>query len=401
MRGKNHSELKAQNMAAVKRTLYRSAPISRVQLAEALGLTPATITNLTAEMIERGEIRETETGAEKGRTSGRRPIALDLVPSRFAVLGISLGRYRTAWCVTDLRGRILLGDTEDVMPEDYGAMLEGIAKLLERVRSRCGKAWDRMLGIGIAVPGIVDSHRGVVKNHGTERYSWVDRPLGDDVSALCGLPVRVDNNVRARACAVDLFHPELRESSRIFAFCHVSWGIACPLMLGDTPFRGEDAAGGEMGKMKLQVEGGTFRTLESLAGAGVIMDRCREMMERGEVPVLSSLCAPEDMDMRCVLRAQRMGDAAVDRVLTEAMAFIGVALSNIINIIDPHLVFLSGEVFRSERNVDAVRRAVRASAFLPLSTCPRIVPVDLGELGGAVGSAACCIEKHYIRGTYG
>ena len=398
MYGKNQLEVKCQNLEAIRRTLYRSAPISRAQLAKVLHLTPATITNLVTGMIENGEVQELPCGLETEKSSGRKPIAIDLIPGRYTVFGVSLGRDETRWCITDMRGQILVCGTAPLMSEDYDAMLSQLNKLLRSVRTQYKKEWAGLLGIGLVVPGIVDSHAGVIRNHGAERISWVDQPLSEDIAAMTGLPVRMDNNVRARACAIDIFHPKLREDSDSYAFCHVSWGIACPLVLGERTFRGEDAAAGEMGKMKMLTDENEVGTLESLASADSILHTCRDRIRMGEETILTDLCPnPDDLRIHHVNAAQEKGDKLACQVLAKAMYYIGIALANIINIIDPHLVFLSGEVFKSETNVAVVKKTLMEQAFLPKGNGPRVVPVDFGDWGGAIGAAACCIEKHYIR----
>ena len=398
MHGKNHSEVKSANLEAIKRMLYKSAPISRVQLAEALELTPATITNLTAEMIAKGEVCELDVSLETGKNSGRKPIALDLIADRYSVLGISLGRDSTNWCIADMRGRILAQGSEKPMNGDYAEMLGQMQNLLQTVQTDHAEEWNRLLGIGVSVPGIVSSHEGRIKNHGQERESWVDKPMEADIAKITGLPVRLDNNVRARACAIDLFHPELLGGSSTYAFCHVSWGIACPLVLGERPFRGEDAAAGELGKMKMTVNKNETRTLESLASADSILRACRKRMRSGKETLLTRICPdPDRLLIHHVIDAQQNKDKYADKVLTQAMVYIGIGLANMISIIDPHLVFLSGEVFKSEKNAATVKKTLLEHAFLPKDSGPDIVPVDLGEFGGAIGAAACCIEKHYIR----
>ncbi|MBR0086181.1 MAG: hypothetical protein IJL98_00390, partial [Lachnospiraceae bacterium] len=117
-RGTNSTVAKQQNLEAVKRLLFRYAPISRSEMAKALGLTPATLTNITSSLLSLGMIRETE-GDEKQPTgtkkAGRKKILLDLVPDVFTVLGLSLGRDGTRYVFTDLRGNVLQEGTFEVM----------------------------------------------------------------------------------------------------------------------------------------------------------------------------------------------------------------------------------------------------------------------------------------------
>ena len=407
IRGKNLGEVKQQNLEAIKLLLYRKAPISRAELAEQLHLTPATITNITAELIARGEVRELapNDSGRIARSTGRRPIDIDIVADRYTVLGISLARDRTLWCFIDLRGNILERGEFELMSEEYAIMLHQLQGILSQLQMQYSSLWKKLLGIGISIPGIVKSHIGMLKNHGSERMSWCGKPLGSEISSFTSLPVRMDNNVRARSCAVSMFHPELLNGESTFAFCHVALGIACPLVLGNQPFRGEDAAAGEIGKMILvpdSTDAPDFAppgSLEALASVRAMLAQAQAAMLAGDAPKLLALCSrPEKLTFDLLLEAQRSGEPCARHIIGKAMNYIGIALANIVDIINPHLIFLSGKPFYVSENAAMVEQSIRAHAFLPDDDVLKVVTADLGDYGGALGAAASCIEKYFIRG---
>ena len=121
LQGKNLAKIKQQNMENIKTILYRSAPLSRAQIANQLELTPPTITNIVGELIQQGVVQELEKTEGEGRGAGRKPINIDLVPGAHLSLGVSLGRDATHYCITDLRGKVLAQGTADLMPEGAAA----------------------------------------------------------------------------------------------------------------------------------------------------------------------------------------------------------------------------------------------------------------------------------------
>ncbi len=405
--GRNNGTVKQENLEAVKLMLYRQAPISRAEIAAQLGLTPATITNITADLISQDFIEELKDDgtASQPRGTGRKPILIDLRRDRYAVLGLSLGRDGTRFSLCDMRGKVLACGSYEVMSDDYSVMLHQLQGILSLIRQEHPELWNKLLGIGISTPGVVNSHRGQVKNDMLERASWRGQPLADEISRFTGLPVRLENNVKARSTAISLFWPELLEGETTFALCHVSFGIACPFVLGNRVFKGEDAAAGEIGKMILkpdsqeEAEFGLPGSLEALSSVNAILARCRKRMRSGEETLLRDLCPdPEALRLYHVLEAQRAGDPLVCGIMAQAMFYVGVALANIVDIINPHLVLLSGPVFTNRQNADAVEKTLTRFAFLPDDDALRVVPVDMGEYAGAVGAAACCIDKYFIRG---
>ena len=403
-------------MEAVKLMLYRQAPISRAEIAAQLGLTHATITNITAALIAQGVVEEvkTDSAAPQPRGTGRKPILIDLKRDCFTVLGLSLGRDGTRFCLCDMRGRVLASGSYEIMSDDYDTMLHQLQGILSLIRQQYPEPCSRLLGIGISTPGVVNSHRGQVRNHILERQSWRGKPLAEEISRFTGLPVRLENNVKARGAAISLFWPELLEGETTFALCHVSFGIACPFVLGNRVFKGEDAAAGEIGKMILEPvanqelpenfsrENAAFAlpgSLESLSSVNAILAQCRQSMQSDRETLLHTLCPdPGDLMLSHVLEAQREGDPLVCRIMAQAMFYVGIALANIVDIINPHLVLLSGPVFTNRQNAETVEKTLTRYAFLPDDDAVRVVPVDMGEYAGAIGAAASCIEKYFLRG---
>lgn len=411
LQGKNLAKIKQQNMENIKTILYRSAPLSRAQIANQLELTPPTITNIVGELIQQGVVQELEKTEGEGRGAGRKPINIDLVPGAHLSLGVSLGRDATHYCITDLRGKVLAQGTADLMPEEYEAMVQQLLDLLTSIQQRYADLWERLLGVGITLPGIVDAHNGVIKNPGyNERQEWREKPLASRISQKIGLPVRLENNTRGRACAVSLFHSELLGDYSTFAFCYVYWGIACPLVLDNHSFRGEDAAAGEIGRMVMDPRLTTDPcsrnmpalcmpgTLESLSSVRAILTYCREALEAGKCTVLAQICKrPEKLTLEQVLRAQEKGDEAVCKIIDRGMRYLGIALANVVNFINPHLIFLSGPMFRNRRNLETVENMLRGYLFHAEDEQLNLVYIDLGDYGGALGAAACCIEKYFLR----
>lgn len=78
--------------------------------------------------------------------------------------------------------------------------------------------------------------------------------------------------------------------------------------------------------------------------------------------------------------------------------YLGIALANVVSFFNPHLIFLSGSLFCNSENVGIVRNSLHTYAFRSSDEMLRLIYVDLGEYGGAVGAAASCIEKYFLRG---
>lgn len=399
LHGRNLTRVKQQNASSIKTLLYQHGPLSRAEIAERLELTPPTITNIVAEMIQQGIVQELPPSKDVGYHSvGRKPIDVDFVLTARLALGISLGRDITHYCLTDLRGGILEQGCAPVMSERYDEMMAQLIELITRLRSQHIAEWQNVVGIGLVVPGLVDPVAGIVKNHGTERQDWCNKPLTADLSEATGMPICLENNVRGRAFALPLFRPQLVHNQSNFAFCHVSWGIACPVMLSGYMTIGEightiiDPAGPQIRNC------GKAGSLESYASLRAILERCRQALYRHEAPVLASLCRdPERLTLEQVLEAQEQQDPAVCAIVNLAMRYVGIALANIVNMLNPRLIFLSGPLFHKEENLQVVDEALHSFAFRAYDADIKLVHTDLGEYGGSVAAAAVCLKTFFIE----
>ena len=403
LQGNNLPRIKQHNLESVKSLLYRSGPLSRTAIAEALDLTPATITNIVGGLIADGVVQELSS-REMTHGVGRKPVLVDFCAGARLALGISLGRERTRCCLTDLRGKPLLQREEAPMPDDYDAMRARLLAMLPGLLADCAALGGQLVGIGLSTPGIVDAATGVMRDGMAPRASWYGRPLAQAAADATGLVVCAENDVRARAAATALFHPDVVRGCSIFAFCHVSWGIACPVILRSQLYSGETSAAGEIGHMRMERSGpalagcGRPGSLESYASVTAILEFCRRAMQTGRAPVLRALCAaPAAPTIEEVLRAQAAGDPDVCAILGTALEYLGIALGNIVDFINPRLLIVSGPLFNYAPNLDALRRAVHENAFGANNENVSIVHVDLGDYGSAAGAAAVCLEKYFVR----
>lgn len=403
LHGKNSVRIKRQNETALKLLLYRSGPISRAEIAAQLELASPTITNITAEMIREGILHELPVRAESTSNVGRKPIQLDFVSDYRYALGISVGRDLSHYSIVDLRGTPTVEETWELMPDSYDGLLDSLSRLLAHVRENYSKYWKKLLGIGLVMPGHVDPNNGVPMNCGGERTDWMGKPLALDLTNLAGVPVVCENNVRARAYAVQLFRPDLLGEENAFAFCHLNWGIACPVFLVDDP-SAQVSFAGEIGHMIMNPDGPTTRkystpgSLEVYSSVFSMLESCENAMRLGKTPILSSICSdPDHLKQEDLWTAQQLGDPIVCQVINRGMRYIGIALANVVNFMDPHLFFLSGAAFSNKDNVNTVRRSMEQYAFRAGDHELRLKTLSLGEYGGSWGAAAVCINRFFIH----
>ncbi len=395
-KGSNHQQLKKGNYHLVKKCIYQNSPISRVEVAQKLSLTTPTITGMVTELLNKGLLREIPVApGEEGKSAGRPRVMLEFVPNAYYICGVDIGPYWINYILTDLHGAIIAyRHTEETLGE-YDATLRILVKAIPDFLSHAGVSAPDLLGLGICLPGLIDGSAG--KIYTTFQPGWTEHDLSEELGNALGIPVAVENNVRARAICADLFDRSVKAEP--FAYFFVSYGVACQMIMDGKVLYGQSAAAGEIGHTVVQRGGpvcpscGNRGCLEALAGERSVLRRCRDMMESGAATVLRSLCQdPEELTMEHILKAQEQGDQAVNEVMEDVLDYLGIALANTINTISPRSVMLDGHILNSQRNQQLLLQAVQRNMFRVHMGKIHFQFLPYNTNGGARGAAAVVVR---------
>ncbi|MCB9161017.1 MAG: ROK family transcriptional regulator [Caldilineaceae bacterium] len=195
-----HQQTRSHNKQLVLRTIFEEGQISRADIARRTGLTPVTVSQLAAELIDDDLVTQIDTDVATPGRRGRNPVMLSMAADgrNLVALRIAVNEYRGA--VLDLGGNILYSRALDVGDERGDAAVLRIQELLDDV---CQHATSPLLGIGVAAPGIVDTQWGII--HRSIFFDWNDLPLGARLQERYRQPVHVANASQVAALAEYLF----------------------------------------------------------------------------------------------------------------------------------------------------------------------------------------------------
>ena len=233
--------------------------VARVQLAKELGVSPASVTTATSELIDAGLIEEVTAPREDGQGRGRPAQALGVRSASHRVAGMKLSDREHTAVIVDFAGNLI---ADDVIPRRPGAMtvpemLDAIEALFDRICAKAGLARSDISAIGIGVPGFVDSEAGMVEWSSTLTERRV--PLAAAVQVRMQLPVAVDNDANLVALAELWFGAGRGRSD--FAVVTIEHGVGMGLVLNHRIYRGARGLGLELGHTKVQLDGALCRRL--------------------------------------------------------------------------------------------------------------------------------------------
>ena len=399
-KGGNHQLLKQNNYNLIKKVIYQQSPISRVEIAQQLGLTTPTITGMVTPLINSGLLRETVATSEETKVAGRPRMMLEFVPEAHYICGVDVGPYQINYMLTDLRGNVICSRRTGQTLGEYRVTLELLSEQIPEFLKESGIAKEKVLGVGVCLPGMIDGSAD--KIYDIFHEGWTEHSLSAELGQRLGLKVEVENNVRARAICAELFDRSV--NAQPFAYFFVSYGIACQMIIDGKVLYGQSAAAGEIGHTVVQRDGpvcptcGNRGCLEALTGERAILQRCRDIMNTDASTVLKTLVAdPVDLTMDHVLEAQELGDGEVNGVVEDAIEYLGIALANTINLISPREVALEGRILSTPDNQARMLKAVEQYMFHVHTGITDFTFLPYDPERGARAAAAVVVKEFLSR----
>jgi predicted NBD/HSP70 family sugar kinase len=407
-KGSNLNLVKAHNLSAILLRLLRSEVVSRVELAKELSLSNTTITNLTAELLENQIIIEEEIEAPAKRSRVGRPRRmLRLVPSaRYAIgVHIGIGMYRVA--VTDLLANMVANQTAqfDLLspPEE---VIKEIAAVIEDVIKQSGVDRKRIIGIGVGASGLVDTIAGV--NVVATRLNWKDVPIRSLLESHLNLPISVENNVRSMALG-EAFFGTGREVD-VLAFVYGRIGVGAGFVVNGRLFRGSGAGAGEIGHTVILGQAGEICScgntgcLETLISEPVFQKQAALLAEQYPKSILAKYLDDQAAgnQIERIFAAARDGDQHTRNMIEERACYLGIALANLVNIMNPELILLGGMFAQGEDLIMPVAEAqMRSTSFAGLGENVKIAPTQFGWRAGVIGAASLALTSFFYQPAEG
>lgn len=400
--GNSLLETRRRNGILIKNKIFRTEHAMRGEIAKELGLTLPTITNSINEMIKEGVV-EPEPLPEECLSGGygRKPQMVRFRREAGYSIGIELGAYHTRAVLVNLRGEVVEERTRQKAALQYGEMLAQVTELVDEL---CGcvpslqKEEGKLIGIGIGVPGFVDTEGGTIRQN--FRVDWNGRPLGADLRERYPVPILIDNNTRFRAMGYEM---QLRGTRpKMFAYLFISRGLACPIMYNDLVLSGAGAGAGELGQTILLYAGvnGEKRTVtaDQIASESALFERCMEEMERGRLLQLKKSCRDAtELSIRQILDLQQAGDPEINALVEECIFGQALVMANVVNLLNPNTVVVDARMMSFPANREKLIRHARAHFYGMNAEDVEIRFHEYHSYDGALGAALGTIQKNFLN----
>ena len=386
--GTNLLQTRALNRRAVFDAVRRSGPVTRAELAQAIGLTVQAVSNIASELESAGLIRQ--QGKRVGQR-GQPAVELSLDPTGGYTIGLSLAYRHVVGVLVDLTGEVVVSESRDLVeraPEVTANVLSALANhLLETAKLRRETVW----GIGCSVPGTVE-HGSFWYDKVQEGEEWEKFPLAARLEELTGLRTFVENDATVAAIGERLYG--IGRIARSFFYLHFNLGVGGGLVMDGHHYRGAFGGAGEIGHMIVK-PGGRLCP----CGSRGCLEQYVSFYSAAEI-ICGPTRTPDEVPGEELAACLRNGDPRLSAWMTEAGQYLRIAIRNIEALFDPDTVVIGGGLPAElqEGLIAAANPLLPAMIHRRTSPLPRLMPAEhaseLPALGAAALPMAIAMQPH-------
>lgn len=381
MRGKNQSYLKEKNTSVILKLVRSNPGISRAEIVRVSGLTAPTVSRLADFLIQNGIIRERK---KKTKSIGRNPIGLYFNEDAFYIIGIDFSYLYVTGALINLSGKIILKQTIPINSESFSD--KDFSKVQKVIRSLMSKAGGKkILGVGFSSPGMIDHKSGVLIRI-PNFHLLKNVPVKDIIEKEFNLPTIVANDANVEA--VGEKHFGFGRDVSDFVLLHIGYGIGMGIIIDKKLYTGNFGVSGEIGHTSIdrrkgrKCDCGNRGCVELYAGLmGILSDVSNKLGKKiltvNELKMLVS-----------------NGNNETINVLKEKGKLIGYVLVNVINILAPQKVIVTGSVSSIGNPIIApIKMVVDKRSFYGIGKNIPIVLSKLGKNNTLIGAATTVLEQ--------
>ena len=321
------------NRQIVLNYVREKEPISRAEISHETALQRSTVSLIVEELKNQGLVYEIEGES----TGGRPPTLLKLRAAGCIAIGVDIGTAKTTVATGDLVGRVL---RREVFPTDSDR--EKTFRSISDVIQEFIKSEPAIEGVGISVPGLVDSETGTALF--IPHFKWRDWAIADELRLVTGMPVSVDNDANAAALAeLWLGRPEIRDV-RDFILVLVEEGLGTGIIFDGQVYHGMEGGAGEFGHMTI----GKGAPVSCAAGSEECWEAfASERAALARYAAKSGNCHGRNLTFHQLIDNAFNGDKAARESLIETAHYLALGISNLTKGLSPEAVIVAGQISRA------------------------------------------------------
>ncbi|RKQ92164.1 putative NBD/HSP70 family sugar kinase [Solirubrobacter pauli] len=370
-----------ENRFKVLRALYAHPGSTRTELAEHTGLSRPTVSVVADELVQAGLVTQHEDSQPR---TGRPPVLLSLAPGAAFAVGVDMGHAHVQVAVSDLSGEIL-GDRRRAIDVDHDPIdsLDLARDLVQETLEATEVTRDRVIGVGMALAAPLDRETGAILADGI-LPNWGGIQPAEEMRRRLGMPVEIRNDANLGALGEHTFGAG--RGAQDMLYVRLSAGIGLGLVLDGKPYGGACGVAGELGHFRVKPDGlicrcgnrGCLETVASSSAVARLLARSRD----------------ETVSVEHLLELVARGDRGATRAVSEAAQAIGEVLASVVNLFNPRLLLVGGDLAAAGDVVlEPLRTAIDQYAIAPAAGAVAVQAGALGDKAEVLGAVALILGE--------
>lgn len=378
--------IRENNLSFVLNLIRETGAISRADIVRQTNLSATTVSALANVLLESGFVHEIGMGESSG---GRPPILLQFDYKFRHVIGVDMGATHLTVVVMDLNGVVVARQySKFPVSQDPSGTTAVMQQLIAQVIQEANLAQNVILGVGIAIPAPLEGET-LDKLSSLILPAWEGYDLVNILSDALHLPVYLDNDANAGVIAEKWWG--YGRSFANLAYIKLGTGVGSGLIVNNQVYRGDGGTAGEIGHTTIDTNGplcrcGNRGCLESFVGApAVIAEIGRSAPD---------ICPEGGLTIEAI--TAQTEHPIVKATLQNIGFYVGIAIANLVNLFNPGLITLGGEIMEAgDTFLDAIRESVQKRAMPKAAQEVTIAVSQLGNDTVAMGAATLAIQHAF------
>lgn len=374
--------------------LYFDKKLSCNNISEKINKSLPLVTKIINDLVKEGVVVENGYAASTG---GRRPITYSLQADKAYILSVAMDQFVTRMGIMDMHNEhVTEVKNIELHLSNKDHALPALAASINEFISGSGVAREKIIGIGIGMPGFVDSQKGT--NHTFLHENGITN-ISQFITNKTGLPVYIDNDSSLIALA------ELRfgaaRNKRNAMVINAGWGVGLGLVLNGELFRGTNGFAGEFSHIPLFNNNklcscGKSGCLETETSLLVVIEKLRNALQSGRPSFIKDLPAEDfEQEWQMIVEAATKGDKLVIELLSEAGYNIGRGAAILIHLLNPETIIISGRgSLVGKIWLAPLQQALNEHCIPQLGAYTEVHISELGYHAELIGAASLVMEQH-------
>lgn len=392
------AEIKEEYNSSILSNIRKYGPISRTELYRMTRFSKSTITRIVEDLIEKRLVKE--TGILEA-DSKRKPVGLELNPDIYYCIGINISKNTLRAILADFTMNIIHKKQIDIKKIDNAVfLLELIHTTICDMLKDSGIDEQKILGAGIGIPGIVDHKNGIVVDFAST-HKLSDIHVKKYLESKFKFKVFADNDVNTQVLGEYWYGYATNHENSIFVNCRE--GIGAGIISEGKIIRGKNNVTGEFGHMIINTYGrqctcGRYGCLEAYSSTEAIENSVKAFVKRGRASMVTA-AVNSDIDKinyRTICQSAYEGDKLCLECLKDASNMLSIGLINLIDVLNPEIVILSGDLFdMNDIFFEMVKEFTREKLFNTFSQDVIFMKREINDNLYEIGAAALVYKDFF------